>query len=216
MSKSFGDKLADMTEEQLSSLKAPEMRKALEGARNSMISRIRQFGKHEVVSQAILAYLDHADSKRYKQKYNTLVNRLKKMDFDKMSRNKQYLELAKMQQFFQSETATLRGAYRVNKEQDIRIFGKGKYGLPLDTMDDKTRTKYWEVYHEYENAHEGMLGTPQHSETFQILLGEMMKSGQVTREDLAEAITKLDEAFKERLANEERTKFEPNVMQGFR
>lgn len=216
MSKSFGDTLAELSEEQLSSLKAPEMREALEGARRSMISRIRQFRKHEVVSQAILAYMGHEDSNRYKEKYEKLVNKLKGMDFDKMSRNKQYLELAKMQQFFQSETATLKGAYRVNKAQDVRIFGKGKYGMPLDTMDDRLRTKYWEIYHEYENVHENWISTPSRSESFQILLGEMLKNKKISRRDLAAALNKLHEAFIERVAEEEREEFEENIMQGFR
>lgn len=75
----------------------------------------------------------------------------KRQPLNKMSRNQLILEFAKYQKFFNSKTSTVEGIKEVNREQDIRIFGKDNSGKPLRTMTEKQRQLFWQTYEEYEN-----------------------------------------------------------------
>lgn len=67
----------------------------------------------------------------------------------KLSRNRMQSELFRIQEFFNSETSDVKGARRVMREQDARIFGVNAKGNPLHRMTIEERSKFWSVYNEH-------------------------------------------------------------------
>lgn len=95
---------------------------------------------------------------------------------DSMNVNKIRSELFHIQEFFNSETADVKGARKVMREQDARIFGVNARGTPNYRMTIEERTKFWEVYNEFVNTfknYESIYG----SDKIQQFLGEMTISG---------------------------------------
>ena len=85
-------------------------------------------------------------------------------------------ELFHIQEFFNSETADVKGARKVMREQDARIFGVNARGTPNYRMTIEERTKFWETYNEFVNTfknYESIYG----SDRIQQFLGEMTISG---------------------------------------
>lgn len=66
-----------------------------------------------------------------------------------MNVNRIRSELFHIQEFFNSKTADVKGARKVMREQDARIFGTNERGAPLKRMTIEERTKFWSVYEEY-------------------------------------------------------------------
>lgn len=70
-----------------------------------------------------------------------------------MSRASAIMELARLQQFLQSETATAKGIRTVNRRQDERIFGTNpNTGRPRRTMTLEQRKAFWNAYNEFRNG----------------------------------------------------------------
>lgn len=129
-----------------------------------------------------------------------------------MSLNKLRFEFARYSSFFQDETSTLRGIRKVNREQDIKIFGVDKKGKPLNTLTSQQRIDYWSLYEEY------MKQNPVHSLAsgqVQRLIGSsefLPKPGEEF--DIQERIDKIKEEFEGiRRANELEESM-PNVYMG--
>nr|DAH26622.1 MAG TPA: hypothetical protein [Caudoviricetes sp.] len=70
-------------------------------------------------------------------------------DIDRMSRNRAYNELFNIQRFFNAKTSTVEAARKFNKEQDIMLFGKTKYGSPTFRMDSSQRKSFWSLYEDF-------------------------------------------------------------------
>lgn len=67
-----------------------------------------------------------------------------------MNMRQLHMEFARYAQFFKSETSTLEGIRKINRQQDIRIFGVDETtGRPLQTMSASQREEYWKLYDEY-------------------------------------------------------------------
>lgn len=77
----------------------------------------------------------------------------KPVQLTKMTRNQLILEFARYSKFFNDVTSSEAGIKKVNREQDIRIFGQDAKGRPRRTMTDTERQKFWSLYEEYENQH---------------------------------------------------------------
>lgn len=95
---------------------------------------------------------------------------------DSMNVNKIRSELFHIQEFFNSDTADVKGARKVMREQDARIFGVNDRGAPKYRMTIEERTKFWETYNEFVNTfknYESIYG----SDRIQQFLGEMTISG---------------------------------------
>lgn len=95
---------------------------------------------------------------------------------DSMNVNRIRSELFHIQEFFNSETADVKGARKVMREQDARIFGTNARGTPNYRMTIEERTKFWETYNEFVNTfknYESIYG----SDKIQQFLGEMTLSG---------------------------------------
>ena len=95
---------------------------------------------------------------------------------ESMNVNKIRSELFHIQEFFNSDTADVKGARKVMREQDARIFGVNARGTPNYRMTIEERTKFWETYNEFVNTfknYESIYG----SDRIQQFLGEMTVSG---------------------------------------
>ena len=93
-----------------------------------------------------------------------------------MNVNKIRSELFHIQEFFNSDTADVKGARKVMREQDARIFGTNERGTPKYRMTIEERTKFWETYNEFVNTfknYESIYG----SDRIQQFLGEITASG---------------------------------------
>ena len=90
-----------------------------------------------------------------------------------MNRNKAQAELFRIQEFFNSESGDVKGARRIMREQDARIFGVNEKGNPIKRMTLEERTKFWSVYEEF------MKSNPRYDNVYQSgkvqqYLGEIM------------------------------------------
>ena len=93
-----------------------------------------------------------------------------------MSRNRMQSELFRIQEFFNSETAEVKNARRVMREQDARIFGVNEKGNPLHRMTIEERSKFWSLYEEFMRS-KPQYNNPYMSGKIQQYLGEITLSG---------------------------------------
>lgn len=91
-----------------------------------------------------------------------------------MSRNQLILEFYKYADFFNAETSTEAGIKKVNREQDIRIFGANKRGLPKKTMSAEERILFWDTYEEYINQFPADINQVYSSESIQQYLADAL------------------------------------------
>lgn len=117
-------------------------RKILEGyvrtLRSSYKRRVQSFQRKGLISHAQIALEGTVPSK-------------KQVQLTKMTRNQLILEFARYAKFFNDVTSSEKGIRSVNREQDIRIFGKDTRGRPRGTMTPQERQRYWSLYEEYQN-----------------------------------------------------------------
>lgn len=71
---------------------------------------------------------------------------------ESMNVNRIRSELFHIQEFFNAKTGDVKGARKVMREQDARIFGVNERGVPRYRMTIEERTKFWAVYEEYLNT----------------------------------------------------------------
>lgn len=97
----------------------------------------------------------------------------RKTPFKSMSYNQLIHEIARYQQFFNSQTASVQGIREVNQEQDARLFGVDENGNPKDTLSDDERILMWSLYMEFNNQFKTKFGSNQ----TQRMLASMVKAG---------------------------------------
>lgn len=102
--------------------------------------RVQSFARKGLTSHAQIAFEGTIPDK-------------KPVQLTKMTRNQLILEFARYSKFFNDVTSSEAGIKKVNREQDIRIFGQDAKGRPRRTMTDNERQKFWSLYEEYENQH---------------------------------------------------------------
>lgn len=118
---------------------------------------------------------------------------------ENLTRNQMIMEIVKAQKFFQSKTSTVAGARQVNREQDIRLFGKNEQGLPNRVMTETERRRFWEVYEEYVHLHPDMyyrLGSSQLQST---LVNHILSSNEIGQKNfnLGDALAEAHEFLEE-------------------
>lgn len=132
--------LARFPIEQVMKLSGPSGRLELEGyvrlMRSSYKRRVQSFARKDLVSYAQRSFESSLPSK-------------KPPALKKMTRNQLLYEYFRYAKFFSDETSTEKGIKKVNREQDIRIFGATKSGRPKRTMTRAERETYWDLYEEY-------------------------------------------------------------------
>lgn len=129
-----------------------------------------------------------------------------------MSMRQLHMEFARYAQFFKSETSTLEGIRKVNRQQDIRIFGVDeKTGRPLQTMSSEQRQEYWKLYDEYMNQH------PEHflaSEQVQQILGSAQFLPSNNSYDISKRIEEIRAELERQRNLDSMQRSVPNVFMG--
>lgn len=129
-----------------------------------------------------------------------------------MSMRQLHMEFARYAQFFKSETSTLEGIRKVNRQQDVRIFGVDeKTGRPLQTMSSEQREEYWKLYDEYMNQH------PEHylaSEQVQRLLGSAQFFPSDSKFDISKRIEEVRAELERQRNLDSVQRSVPNVFMG--
>jgi len=137
--------LADLTWEDISSMKTKEIRPLLQSARKNLENRLRTFeSKPSVYSPAVENISDYYAQKGQGDKKKA-VSRMKLSDMRS--------ELNRISDFFSAKTSSIAGARKVATEQDIAIFGSTKTGKPSHRMTRSERTQFWALYDEYLNTY---------------------------------------------------------------
>ena len=133
---------------------------------------------------------------------------------DSMNINKIRSEMFHIQEFFNAQTADVKGARKVMREQDARIFGVNARGMPNYRMSIEERTKFWSVYEEFIKTYAPdayVLG----SNRLQQYVGEVTREGRKKGPvNIAEALDRIKEKINEKKTSEEDWRASRNVLTG--
>lgn len=179
-------------------------RKTLEGyvitLRTGYKRRVQSFARKGLISHAQIALEGTIPDK-------------KPVQLTKMTRNQLILEFARYSKFFNDVTSSEAGIKKVNREQDIRIFGQDAKGRPRRTMTDQERQKFWSLFEEYENQNPSA-SSRYGSESIQQQIAEALFDTQsISGENLVDFLDRVEQ----RLAQyymEENLRGVPNVYSG--
>lgn len=83
-------------------------------------------------------------------------------------------ELARLQDFFKSQSSTVSGSKKILEEQSKRIFGVDEKGKPLYKMNTEQARSYWALYKEYEALATTGFVKNFNSNTIQTVVGEYL------------------------------------------
>lgn len=190
-------KLKTLKMEELGKMKQEEMISVLEQARKLYEKRAATFEK----KPSVYSYAYEKMEAYYEDGVQPT---------EQMSRNKAYTEIARLQSFFNSVTATVRGSQKVATDQDKRIFGENALGRPVHRMSKEERANFWHAYDEFKNQYktaEAVFG----SDKIQQFLGETKvakKKDGFSMSDLEGLYEKLKRAA------EDDNEYIPNVFSG--
>lgn len=137
------ERISKIPIEQITSLSGKDRKKVESYVRTLMQGykrRVQSFNRKGIISYAQMSL-------------EGTVPSTKPVQLTKLTRNQLILEFARYSKFFNDVTSSEEGIKRVNREQDIRIFGKDARGRPRRTMTQQERQKFWSLYAEYENQH---------------------------------------------------------------
>lgn len=131
-------KFININPSDIGKMRAPELRSLLRGVRSLFNAQEKQFDKYsnKVWSPALNKMQDF-----YEDRGSIAPSR--------MNINQMRSELFHLQNFFQAETSTVPGARKIQKEQDIRLFGSDSRGRPKKRMTVDQRTNFWSLFEEY-------------------------------------------------------------------
>ncbi|MDE7089197.1 MAG: hypothetical protein K2O54_03675 [Prevotella sp.] len=190
--------------EEISKLKGDIGRKTLisyvKTMRSSYKRRVSSFKRSGLVSQAQIAFVRDVPKKV--------------IPLEEMTRNQLLYEFFRYASFFNSETSTASGINKVNREQDIRLFGADKRGRPLQKMTNDERTLFWSVYAEYQNQFPADTNLLYSSESVQqTIAGALFGQNSINHGNLVNFLSNISEILK---ANKEGAdiKYGPNVFSG--
>lgn len=137
------ERISKIPIEQITSLSGKDRKKVESYVRTLMQGykrRVQSFNRKGIISYAQMSL-------------EGTVPSTKPVQLTKLTRNQLILEFARYSKFFNDVTSSEEGIKRINREQDIRIFGKDARGRPRRTMTQQERQKFWSLYAEYENQH---------------------------------------------------------------
>lgn len=201
--KTKSEQIASIPIEQITKMSGKE-RKTLE----KYVRTLRQGYKRRVQSFARKGLISHAQIALE----GTIPNK-KPVQLTKMTRNQLILEFARYSKFFNDVTSSETGIKKVNREQDIRIFGQDSRGRPRRTMTDKERQKFWTLYEEYENQHP-TASSRYGSESIQQQIADALFDTQsIGGENLIDFLDRVEQRLLQK-TTEENLRSVPNVYSG--
>lgn len=201
--KTKAEQIASIPIEQITKMSGKE-RKTLEKyvrtLRQGYKSRVQSFARKGLISHAQIAL------------EGTIPNK-KPVQLTKMTRNQLILEFARYSKFFNDVTSSETGIKKVNREQDIRIFGQDSRGRPRRTMTDTERQKFWTLYEEYENQHP-TASSRYGSESIQQQIADALFDTQsIGGENLIDFLDRVEQRLLQK-TTEENLRSVPNVYSG--
>lgn len=120
----------------------------------------------------------------------------------KMSRNQVLSEIFIHQNFHKAQSSTVQGARKIQREQDIRLFGETPSGRPKKRMSVEQRFRFWAVYEEFNRTYknkEYLYGSNRIQQALaSMVAGNKLKStNTINTEDLDELLRTLEESQQE-------------------
>lgn len=201
--KTKSEQIASIPIEQITKMSGKE-RKTLE----KYVRTLRQGYKRRVLSFARKGLISHAQIALE----GTIPNK-KPVQLTKMTRNQLIFEFARYSKFFNDVTSSETGIKKVNREQDIRIFGQDSGGRPRRTMTDMERQKFWTLYEEYENQHP-TASSRYGSESIQQQIADALFDTQsIGGENLIDFLDRVEQRLLQK-TTEENLRSVPNVYSG--
>lgn len=200
------EKIARTPSEVIGKLKGEAGVKELQGyvrtLRSAYKRRVQAFKRRNIISHAQLA-LERDLPTEYKEK-----------PVKQMSRNALILDFYRYANFFNAESSSIKGALKINREQDARIFGVDEKGKLRKTMTDSERTEFWDLYDDFKAAYPTLVGAPQ-SETVQQQLAVLVDNDDFKKKDLADKL-KYAKRVLTKLQQKQNARRIPNVRSGRR
>lgn len=137
----------------------------------------------------------------------------KQVQLTKMTRNQLILEFARYAKFFNDVTSSEAGIKKVNREQDIRIFGQDEKGRPRRTMTDQERQKFWSLYEEYQNQQPAATSRYGSESIQQQIADAMFDNRSINGENLVDFLDRVEQRLAQH-SMEENLRSVPNVYSG--
>lgn len=201
--KTQAEKIASMPIENITKISDKErniLEKYVKTLRAGYKRRVQSLAKKGLVSHAQIALEGTIPDK-------------KPVQLTKMTRNQLILEFARYAKFFNDVTSSEAGIKKVNREQDIRIFGQDAKGRPRRTMTNQERQKFWSLFEEYENQHPTSTSRYGSESIQQQIADAMFDTQSINSENLVDFLDRVEQRLAQH-SIEENLRSVPNVYSG--
>lgn len=217
MAKVTKKSLLNLQPSDISKMKNPELRALLRGARQLYTQQEKVLNRY---SRQVYSHAHELMKDYYEENGTKSVSRMRQSELRG--------EIFRLQEFFDSQSATVPGARKIALEQDRRIFGETKTGKPKRRMSVEQRKNFWSAYDEYKNIHSESYVRNMGSNTIQQMLAEIATESATFDDDFedgnwftADMLADLDRRVKERKESEDwetsgYDNFDGNVYSGKR
>lgn len=199
MAKVTKKSLLNLQPSDISKMKNPELRALLRGARQLYTQQENVLNRY---SQQVYSHAYELMKDYYEENGTKSVSRMRQSELRG--------EIFRLQEFFDSQSATVPGARKIALEQDKRIFGETKTGKPKRRMSVEQRKNFWSAYDEYKNIHSESYVRNMGSNTIQQMLAEIAIESATFDEDFddgnwftADMLADLDRRVQERKESED-------------
>lgn len=199
MAKVTKKSLLNLQPSDISKMKNPELRALLRGARQLYTQQEKVLNRY---SQQVYSHAYELMKDYYEENGTKSVSRMRQSELRG--------EIFRLQEFFDSQSATVPGARKIALEQDKRIFGETKTGKPKRRMSVEQRKNFWSAYDEYKNIHSESYVRNMGSNTIQQMLAEIAIESATFDEDFddgnwftADMLADLDRRVQERKESED-------------
>lgn len=199
MAKITKKSLLNLQPSDISKMKNPELRALLRGARQLYTQQEKVLNRY---SQKVYSHAYELMKDYYEENGTKSVSRMRQSELRG--------EIFRLQEFFDSQSATVPGARKIALEQDKRIFGETKTGKPKRRMSVEQRKNFWSAYDEYKNIHSESYVRNMGSNTIQQMLAEIATESATFDEDFedgnwftADMLADLDRRVQERKESED-------------
>lgn len=133
----------NLTPSDIGKMKNPELRAILRGARQLYTQQEKTLNRY---SQQVYSHAHELMKDYYEENGVRNISRMRQSELRG--------EVFRLQEFFDSQSATVPGARTIALEQDLRIFGGDKKRRrPERRMTVDERRNFWKAYDEYKNIH---------------------------------------------------------------
>ena len=217
MAKLTKKSLLNLTPSDIGKMKNPELRAILRGARQLYTQQEKVLNRY---SQQVYSHAHELMNDYYEENGTKSVSKMRQSELRG--------EIFRLQEFFDSQSATVPGARKIALEQDRRIFGETKTGKPKRRMSVEQRKKFWSAYDEYKNIHSESYVRNMGSNVIQQMLAEIATESASFDDDFddgnwftSDMLAELDRRVQERKESEDwetsgYDNFDGNVYSGKR